>query len=755
MALDASVELSPDTGTELEFTIGGMTCASCAARVERKLNKLDGITATVNFATEKASVHAARHVEPAELITTVRNAGYTAELVEPDQPLPAEDTDDRQVRSLWRRLVLALLLAAPLGDLSITLALVPSLRFTGWQWVLLAMTIPVVCWAAWPFHRAALVNLRHRSASMDTLVSMGITAATVWSIYTIFFNSTAGAGGTGVWGLIFRPGGSVYLEVAAVVTTFLLAGRLFEARAKRRAGGALRALALIGAKDVAVLTADGQEHRVPVANLRVGDQFVVRPGETIATDGEVTSGSSAVDTSTMTGESVPDDVTEGDHVLGGTIAIAGRLVVRATRVGKDTQLAQLVALVERAQTEKAAVQRLADRVSAVFVPTVIALAVLTLTGWLLAGGSLAHAISAALAVLIIACPCALGLATPTALLVASGRGAQLGIFIKGHQALESARAIDTVVLDKTGTVTAGRMAVVDLTTTGTVTPAELLRTAGAVEDASEHAIATAIVTAARREHDELPEATDFTALAGLGARGTIDDHTVLVGSARLMNAEHIPVPDDITTQRLAWEHEGRTTVLVAVDGTLTGMIALADTVKPTAAAAIAELHALGLRTVLLTGDNTATARAVADGLGIHDVIAEVLPHGKADVITTLRAEGRSVAMVGDGVNDAPALAVADLGMALVTGTDVALGAADLILVRDDLRVVPCAVQLARATLRTIHGNLAWAFGYNVAAIPLAAFGLLNPLIAGGAMVLSSLFVVTNSLRLRRFGTLTR
>ena len=749
MALDASIEVNPDTAAELEFTIGGMTCASCAARVERKLNKLDGVTATVNYATEKASVRATRHVEPAELITTVHNAGYTAELVEPDRPIPADDTDDRHVKYLWRRLVVALLLAAPVGDLSITLTLVPTLRFTGWQWVLLAMTIPVVCWAAWPFHRAALTNLRHRSASMDTLVSMGITAATAWSIYTIFFNSTAGAGGTGVWGLIFTPGGSVYLEVASVVTTFLLAGRLFEAKAKKRAGGALRALALIGAKDVAVLR-DGHEHRIPIADLRVGDHFVVRPGETIATDGDVTAGTSAVDTSTMTGESVPTESTEGDHVLGGTIAIAGRLVVRATRVGNDTQLAQLVALVERAQTDKAGVQRLADRISAIFVPTVIALAAITLTTWLLAGGTLAHAISSALAVLIIACPCALGLATPTALLVASGRGAQLGIFIKGHQALESARAIDTVVLDKTGTVTTGRMALVDLTTTGHTTHTELLRTAAAVEDASEHPVATAIVTAARREHDELPDVTDFTGLPGLGARGTVEGHHILVGTARLMTTHHITIPDHIHTQRLTWEQQGRTTVLVATDGTLTGLIALADTVKPSAPAAIQKLHALGLRTVLLTGDNTATARAVADEVGIHDVTAEVLPDGKADVITRLRAQGHSVAMVGDGVNDAPALAVADLGMAVVTGTDVALGAADLILVRDDLSVVPCAVQLARATLATIHGNLAWAFGYNVAAIPLAAFGLLNPLIAGGAMVLSSLFVVTNSLRLRRF-----
>ncbi|HEY3606745.1 MAG TPA: heavy metal translocating P-type ATPase [Pseudonocardiaceae bacterium] len=724
-----------------------MTCAACATRVERKLNKLDGVTATVNFATEKASVRTAGAITPADLIAEVERAGYRATLIEPEQP--ADDTDARHVQYLWRRLVVALLLAAPLGDLSITLALVPSLRFPGWPWVLLAMTIPVVGWAAWPFHRAALVNLRHRAATMDTLVSMGITAATCWSIYTIFFNSRAGGDATGAWGLIFAPGGAVYLEVAAVVTTFLLAGRLFEAKAKRRAGSALRALAMIGAKDVAVLRADEQEYRIPVGDLRVGDRFVVRPGETIATDGEVISGHCAVDTSTMTGESMPGEASEGSAVLGGTVALSGRLVVLATRVGRDTQLAQLVALVERAQTGKADVQRLADRVSAVFVPIVIALAGVTLAGWLLLDGSAARAISAALAVLIIACPCALGLATPTALLVASGRGAQLGIFIKGHQALESARIIDTVVLDKTGTVTAGRMTVVD--TAGD--RADVLRMAGAVEDASEHAVATAITAVARRELGTLPQVTGFTSLAGLGARGHVDGRSVLVGSARLMAADDIDVPTDLHEQRLAWERAGRTTVLVAVDGFVTGMLALADTVKPSAAAAIRELTAMGLRTVLLTGDNAATAHAVATEVGIAEVIAEVLPDGKADVIARLRAEGRAVAMVGDGVNDAPALAGANLGMAVVTGTDVALGAADLILVRDDLRVVPCAVALARGTLRTIHGNLLWAFGYNAAALPLAAFGLLNPLIAGGAMVLSSLFVVSNSLRLRRFGDL--
>ncbi|GAA4827120.1 heavy metal translocating P-type ATPase [Saccharopolyspora rosea] len=732
----------------VELAVGGMTCAACAARVERKLNKLDGVTARVNYATEKAAVEAPPGVGVDALIAEVERAGYRAELVEPGGP--GAEPDDGQVRYLWRRLVVALLLGAPLADLSITMALVPSLRFPGWQWLLLAMTVPVATWCAWPFHRKALVNARHGTSSMDTLVSLGIIAASCWSVYTIFAHGEASAPTDGAWGLLLRPGGSVYLDVAAGVTTFVLAGRLFEAKAKHRAGGALRALAAIGAKDVAVLR-DGREHRVPVAELRVDEHFVVRPGETIATDGEVLHGHCAVDASTMTGESAPVEVSPGDAVVGGTVALSGRVVVRATRVGADTQLAQLVRLVERAQTDKAGIQRLADRISGWFVPAVCGLAVLTFLAWWLLDAPAEEAFNAALAVLIIACPCALGLATPTALLAASGRGAQLGIFIKSHQALESARAIDTVVLDKTGTLTTGRMTVVDVRPAPGVDRATLLRHAGAVEDASEHVVARAVSDLARRELDELPAVADFTSLAGLGACGVVDGRAVLVGSARMLAECGVTVPDDLDEQRTRWEADGRTTVVVAVDDAVAGVLAVADAVKPSAARAVARLHRLGLRTALLTGDNEATARAVAAEVGIDDVLAEVLPADKAATIQELRERGRTVAMVGDGVNDAPALARADLGLAVVTGTDVALGAADLILVRDDLDVVPSAVSLARATLGTIRGNLAWAFGYNVAALPLAAFGLLNPLIGAGAMALSSLFVVTNSLRLRRFG----
>lgn len=731
----------------VELAVGGMSCASCAARVERKLNRLDGVTASVNYATEKASVRAAARVSVEELIGQVERAGYRARLVEAESGESGGDAD--RVRYLWHRLVVALLLGTPLGDLSITQALVPSLRFSGWQWVLLAMTVPVVTWCAWPFHRKALMGLRYGTSSMDTLVSLGVIAASCWSLYTIFGNSGSGER-TGVWGLIFSPGGSVYLEVAAGVTAFVLAGRLFEAKAKHSAGGALRALADVGAKDVAVLRGDGREERIPVAALSVADRFVVRPGETIATDGEVEQGACAVDTSTMTGESVPAEVSVGDQVTGGTIASAGRLVVRATRVGRDTQLAQLVGLVERAQSDKAGIQRLADRISGVFVPVVVVLAVLTLVTWLLVGGSMQHAVSAGLAVLIIACPCALGLATPTALLVASGRGAQLGVFIKGHQALESARAIDTVVWDKTGTLTTGRMAVVDVHPARGVPRGDLLRWAGAVEDASEHVIAQAIAGLARRESGDLPPVADFRALAGLGARGVVDNKQVLVGSVRLLAEAGLALPAELDAVRAEWQCHGRTVVAVAADSVVCGILGLADTVKPSAADAVAQLHELGMRTVLLTGDSQATATAVAAKVGITEIIAEVLPADKAATIEALQAQGRTVAMVGDGVNDAPSLARADLGLALISGTDVALGAADLILVRTDLDVVPTAIRLARATLRTIRGNFTWAFGYNVAALPIAALGLLNPLIAGAAMALSSLFVISNSLRLRRF-----
>jgi Cu+-exporting ATPase len=749
MPLTSSVDQPSSAVQSIELSIGGMTCAACAARVERKLNKLDGVHASVNYATEKASVAASPEVSVAALIAQVERAGYHAAPIEPDQP-ENDDPTDAPVRYLLRRLVVALLFGVPLGDLSMTVVLLPSSRFTGWQWVLLAMTLPVVTWCAWPFHRKAVVAARHGSTSMDTLVSLGITAATCWSVYTMFFNNGAGFTNGG-WGLIFRPAGSIYLDVAVGVTIFLLGGRLFEARAKRQAGGALTGLAKIGARDVAVRRDDGQESRIPVARLRVGDHFVVRPGETIATDGEVVLGHSGVDSSAMTGESAPVEVSTGDPVIGGTIARSGRLVVRATKVGTDTQLAQLVRLVEQAQTDKAGVQRLADRICGVFVPAVLGFAVLTFLGWLIISGSVEQAFSSALAVLIIACPCALGLATPTALMVASGRGAELGIFIKGHQALESAKAIDTVVLDKTGTITTGRMTVVDVSLSPGIALNTLLRHAGAVEDASEHVIAVAISALARAGLGGVPPVEDFTSLSGLGARGVVDRQEVLVGSARLLTKRGIIIPAALDEQRTTWERDGCTTVLVAVGDVVEGAFALTDTVRPTAAAAVAELRGLGLRTVLLTGDNAATARAVAAQVGIDEVTAQVLPHDKAAVIEALQAQGRSVAMVGDGVNDAPALARANLGLAVVSGTDVALGAADLILMRNDLTVIPRAIKLARSTLRTIHGNLAWAFSYNIAALPLAAFGLLNPLIAGGAMTLSSLFVVSNSLRLRRFG----
>jgi cation-transporting P-type ATPase A/B/Cu+-exporting ATPase len=618
--------------------------------------------------------------------------------------------------------------------------------------VLVVLAAPVVIWAAWPFHQAALRNARHGSVSMDTLVSLGITAACVWSLYAMFVLDRGQAGVSAWYLLLHASGGGIYLEVAASVTTFLLAGRLYEAKARRDAGDAMRELAAAGARDACVLADDGTERRVPVAELRVGQRFVVRPGERIAADGEVEFGQSAVDRSMMTGESVPAEAAEGDPVTAGTVVVAGRLVVRAVKVGSDTQLAHLVALVEQAQSQKAAVQRLADRICGVFVPAVLVVSGLTLAGWLAVGSPAAHAFSAALAVLIIACPCALGLATPAALMVACGRGAQLGIFIKGYQALESSRAVDTVVLDKTGTVTTGVMAVAEIQPAAGVARDALLRYAGAVEQASEHPVATAISGAARTELGPLPQAAGFAAMPGLGARGSVDGHEVAVGRESLFGQLGMTVPAQVADQCRRWEQAGRTTVLAGWDGQVRGTIAVADTVKPSAAGAVAGLRQLGLRTVLLTGDSQATARAVAAEAGTDEVIAGALPGDKVDVIRDLQARGHRVAMVGDGVNDGPALATADLGLALGTGTDVAITAADLILLRDDLGAVPDAIALARATLATIRGNLTWAFGYNIVAIPLAAAGLLNPLIAGAAMALSSAFVVANSVRLRRFGT---
>ncbi|GAA3206001.1 heavy metal translocating P-type ATPase [Nonomuraea roseoviolacea] len=744
----------------LQLVVGGMTCAACAARVERKLNRMDGVSASVNYATEKATIHRADGVTVEELIREVERTGYSAEPYTPHAFPDAGDADNRRVRMLGRRMVVAIALAVVLADLSMGLAFVPAWRFAGWQWVLIGLTLPMVTWCAWPFHRNAFRAARHRTTSMDTLISTGVITSTCWSLYVIVFPVDAAPAGTGVWELLSAPDSALYLDVAGGVTMFALAGRFLEARARRSSGAVLRRLAELGAKDVSVLRADGNEYRIDVADLRTGDRFVVRPGESIAADGQVESGQSTIDTSAMTGEPVPMEVAEGNPVTGATVNLSGRLVVRATRVGADTQLAALIRLVEHAQADKAAVQRLADRICGWFVPAVFALSALTLVAWLVTGGAAHQAVTAALAVLIIACPCALGLAIPTALQVASGTGAKLGVFIKSHQAMESARGVDTVVLDKTGTLTEGRMSVVDLVTADGArrdghpraggSPADVLRLAGAVEDASEHAIAAAVAAHARAELGDLPPVAAFTALSGLGARGTVEDRRVVIGSVRLLAQEGIAVPGALDEARAGWESEGRTVVLVAADGIALGALALADAVRPSAAGAIERLHGMGLRTLLLTGDNAATARAVAAQVGIAEVVAEVLPADKEATIARLQGEGHRVAMVGDGINDAPALARADLGLAVVDGTDVALAAADLILIRDDLDVVPTALTLARATLSTIRGNLVWAFGYNVAALPLAATGLLNPLIAGAAMALSSVFVVSNSLRLRRF-----
>jgi P-type Cu+ transporter len=745
--------LAVSEATEVELIIGGMTCAACAARVQARLNKVDGVTAAVNLSTERAYVNAPAQVSARDLIGVVEGAGYSAELAAPAEADARAEADEAAVRRLRRRLILALVFFVPLTDLSLILSILPWTRFPGWQWFLVALAAPVAIWAAWPFHQAALKQARHFSSSMDTLVSLGIVAACGWSVYAMFVLDRSRTGVAGLQLILHGSGGGIYLEVAAAVTTFLLAGRLYEARARRTAGQAMRDLAAAGAKEVYVLGPDGAEQRIPARLLKPGQRFVVRPGERIAADGEVLSGQSAVDRSTMTGESVPADAGPGDAVTGGTIALTGRLVVRADKVGADTQLAHLIRMVEQAQAGKAGIQRLADRICAVFVPVVLACSALTLAGWLLAGSPPSHAFSAALAVLIIACPCALGLATPAALVVASGRGAQLGIFIKGYQALESSRTVDTVVLDKTGTVTTGRMTVTGLEAIPGVSRGDLLHYAGSVEQASEHAVAAAVTALARTSEVPLTPADNFAALAGLGARGIVDGHWVTVGRARLFADQHIAVPEDLAGWCRSQEQNGRTTVLAAWDGEIRGALAVADTVKPSAAPAVTALRRLGLRPVLLTGDNAATAQAVAAAVGIHEVISGALPAAKAQVINGLQAEGRPVAMVGDGVNDAPALAAAQLGLALGSGTDVAICAADMILLRDDLAAVPDAIGLARATFRTIRRNLAWAFCYNILALPLAALGFLNPLVAAATMTLSSVFVVWNSLRLRRFSSL--
>jgi Cu+-exporting ATPase len=726
-----------DADHSVDLTITGMTCASCVTRVERKLGKLPGVNATVNFAT--ATAHITREdvdVSAEQLIASVEAIGYGAAPArresspEADEGAGPVEAEGAHVDGLRRRLFASALVGLPV----VVVSMVSALHFPGWGWLALALATPVVGWGAWPFHRATALNLRHGSATMDTLVSLGVLAAYLWSA-----------------GALILGGGHLYLEVAVVLTVFLLAGRFFEARAKRRAGDAIRALMDLGAKDVAVLR-DGTEVRIPVDDLAVGDLFVVRPGEKIATDGEVIEGASAVDESLLTGESVPVEVEAGSAVTGATLNSHGRLIVRATRIGADTKLAQIAALVERAQTGKAAVQRLADRISAVFVPVVIALALATFGVWLLTGASTATALAAAIAVVIIACPCALGLATPTALMVGTGRGAQLGLLIRGPEVLESTRRIDTVVLDKTGTVTEGKMRLIDVLPAVGEATEEVLRVTGALEDASEHPIAVAIAAAARQQPGALPEVAGFVNRQGSGVSGQVEGRAVLAGRASWLQEqeETMKLPAELAEVRDAAEAEGRTVVFAAWDGRIRGALVVADTVRATSAEAVADLKRLGLTPVLLTGDNMAAARAVAAEVGIGQVIADVRPEDKVAEVERLQREGRVVAMVGDGVNDAAALAQADLGLAMGTGSDAAIAASDLTLVRGDLRAAADAIRLARRTLRTIRANLFWAFAYNLAALPLAALGLLNPMIAGGAMAFSSVFVVSNSLRLRRF-----
>jgi Cu+-exporting ATPase len=756
-------QLAEDRSVEL--VIGGMTCASCAARIEKKLNKLEGVTATVNYATEKAKVSYAGTVTPQDLVAVVEATGYTAALPTPKVSSAAaagegeQDEKDDEVSLLRQRLVISAALSLPV----LLMSMIPFLQFDNWQWLALTLASPVVVWGAFPFHRAAFTNARHGAATMDTLISVGVSAAWLWSLWALFF------GGAGMPGMRMSfdlmPASEsgtahIYLEAASVVTVFILSGRYFEANAKKRSGAALRALLNMGAKDVAVLRG-GTEVRIPTDQLVLGDVFIVRPGEKVATDGVVTEGTSAVDASMLTGESIPVEVGPGDAVVGATVNAGGRLLVRATRVGADTQLAQMARLVEDAQNGKAQVQRLADRVSGIFVPVVILLSLMTLATWLLVTGSPTAAFTAAVAVLIIACPCALGLATPTALLVGTGRGAQLGILIKGPQILESTHRVDTILLDKTGTITTGRMSVAAVHAAAGESVAEVHTLAGALEDASEHPIAKAIAAAAQAKVSgkggALPAVDGFSNHDGRGVSGVVDGHAVLVGRRSWLEQEwSIHAPADLTARAEVAEADGQTPVFVAWDGAARGVIVVADTIKDTSAAAIAQFRKLGLRPILLTGDNTRAAHAVAALVGIEpqDVIAEVLPADKVSAVKALQDRGNIVAMVGDGVNDAAALAQADLGLAMGTGSDVAIEASDLTLVRGDLRVAADAIRLSRSTLRTIKGNLFWAFAYNVAAIPLAALGLLNPLIAGAAMAFSSVFVVSNSLRLRRFSPLT-
>ncbi|TFB67549.1 cation-translocating P-type ATPase [Cryobacterium sp. Hz9] len=745
--------MTSDLGQQVDLLVGGMTCTSCAARIEKKLNRMPGVAATVNYATEKASVFVPAGTSVDDAIKTIEATGYTAV-----QPLPTPpnssvpDAAELEVSALRQRLLLSAALTLPVAALS----MIPVLQFENWQWLALTLAAPVATWGAWPFHRAAWVNARHGAATMDTLVSVGVLAALGWSLYALFFGMAGMAGMTMSFTFSATPGSGadeIYLEVASAVTVFILAGRYAEARAKRNSGAALQALLELGAKETTLLR-DGVESRISTALLVAGDQFVVRPGEKVATDGVIVDGSSAIDASLLTGESVPIEVGPGDSVVGATLNSGGRLVVRATQVGADTELAHIGRLVEQAQTGKAEVQRLADRVSGVFVPIVIGLALATLVGWLLVGAGAAMAFTAAVATLIIACPCALGLATPTALLVGTGRGAQLGILIKGPQVLESTRRVDTIVLDKTGTVTTGRMTLSNVDVHECGDENELLLLAGAAESGSEHPIARAITAGARDRLGALPDASAFMSEQGLGVQATVGGRQILVGRpAWLIERWSLTVPIELQAMVGTAEAHGRTAVMVAWEGKVRGVITVADTIKPTSAAAIAQFRAMGLTPLLVTGDNLAVAESVAAEVGITDVTAGVLPEGKARVIRDLQSQGRVVAMVGDGVNDAVALATADLGIAMGSGTDVAIEASDLTLMRTDLLAAADAIRLSRRTLTTIKANLFWAFAYNVAAIPLAMAGLLNPLIAGAAMALSSVFVVTNSLRLRGFRAL--